>query len=322
MLNEKGLIFYKKLLMLTLAICTYNRASLLSACFETIKNQDYQGVFELLIIDNNSTDNTRLICQKLKENTSSFEINYFLETVQGLANARNRAIQEAKGEYIYYLDDDVLLPSNFIRTFYQEVYASRNKIYAFGGKIIPHFNVPKPLWYNKYTAANLYAAHDEGDVKKVYRKGIFPYGANMGFYRPILLKHQVKFNPNLGRIGSIGLNGEETAFCSHLSKLGYAMYYIPKLSLKHQITANRLEEKYIKNLSEGYGKSLWIYNKNKGFFSQLSALIDILYKYFGTLGLVLYYFLFKRNSHIAMHLLSTRGYITKDFFRAILSEKG
>ena len=95
-------------LLLTVAIPTYNRADFLRQTLAGIALQVFPpGQFEVLVIDNNSTDHTRAVVAEFA--AAHPAPRHVLETKQGLDHARNRAIAEARGEIIVFADDDILV---------------------------------------------------------------------------------------------------------------------------------------------------------------------------------------------------------------------
>ena len=87
---------------ISIIICTYNRMEYLPNCLEHLKNQTAKKEFyEIIIIDNNSSDKTELICKDYIQKNSEINVTYFLEKKPGLSNARNRGIKE-KGRYIMF----------------------------------------------------------------------------------------------------------------------------------------------------------------------------------------------------------------------------
>ena len=89
----------------TVVIPTYNRAHLIKDAVESVLNQTYQD-FELIVIDDGSTDNTREVLAVYKD-----KLTYIYQENQGRSSARNHGIELAQGEYIAFLDsDDVWFP--------------------------------------------------------------------------------------------------------------------------------------------------------------------------------------------------------------------
>src|SRR5678810_355900 len=99
----------KKAIRISLIICTYNRDMFLPDALESIKNQSFdKSEIELIIVDNNSTDNTASISKKFISQNPSLNIKYCFEEQKGLSFARNRGVAEANGSIITYVDDDVI----------------------------------------------------------------------------------------------------------------------------------------------------------------------------------------------------------------------
>ena len=95
-------------MLLSVVVCTYNREDYLKRCLENIVNSTLdKTLYEVLVIDNNSVDKTKEIVESFQKLAGN--ISYFQEHQQGLSFARNRAIREAKGKYLLYLDDDALV---------------------------------------------------------------------------------------------------------------------------------------------------------------------------------------------------------------------
>src|SRR5437763_1555056 len=97
--------------MLTITICTYNRAHFLKDTLESLLLQQINVTFtyEVIVVDNNSVDNTKSVVESFfpKFNASSPRLKYFFESTQGKSNAINKAVKAAKGDIIVFTDDDV-----------------------------------------------------------------------------------------------------------------------------------------------------------------------------------------------------------------------
>ena len=95
---------------IALVICTYNRSSYLPEAFESICSQTLDKIkFQVIIVDNNSTDNTSIISQQFIKDSPTLNVKYCFEENKGLSFARNRGIMEADASIISYIDDDVIL---------------------------------------------------------------------------------------------------------------------------------------------------------------------------------------------------------------------
>ena len=123
--------------MITLIICTYNREKYIGPLMDSIAKNDYPSAdYEIVLVDNNCTDNTRGVCEQFMAAHPDITLRYVIETEQGLSAARNKGIKEAKGEIIIYGDDDALVDQDYIRI-YAEHFAAHQETMAAGGPIEP-----------------------------------------------------------------------------------------------------------------------------------------------------------------------------------------
>jgi glycosyltransferase involved in cell wall biosynthesis len=97
-------------------ICTYNRSGSLERTLASLARMELRDSadWELLVVDNNSKDDTRVVVDGFTR-ASGVNCRYIFEKEQGLSHARNRGIREAKGEIIAFTDDDVLLDRHWLK---------------------------------------------------------------------------------------------------------------------------------------------------------------------------------------------------------------
>jgi glycosyltransferase involved in cell wall biosynthesis len=228
----------------SIIVCTYNRCEYLKETIESIIDAiDNRQDCELLIIDNNSGDQTSAI---VKSFNSCLSLKYFLETRQGLSHARNRGMQEAAGEVLVYLDDDIELPSNYFEVCDQIF--QNPEIAISGGKVLPHkVNIPDWLPKKYYFLVSVF---DEGNEPKHIA---YLMGANFAIRRSTALQIG-EFNTNLGRKGSSLAGGEEIDYLNRASQLGFRIMYNPDQKLWHKIN-EKLNETYVLKYAFELGKS-------------------------------------------------------------------
>jgi len=225
--------------LISIIISTYNRCDLLEQTIDSIlKIIDKSPAYELLIIDNNSTDSTSTVVNKFLPHPV---VKYFMEPNQGLSHARNRGMKEAKGDVFVFLDDDIDIEPNYFticrKLFYDD------KVDIVGGKVLPYnANVPDWLPLKYYYMASIF---DMGDAKIQVKKLM---GANYAMTQQAA--HKIGYyNPELGRKGNQLTGGEEVDYLNRAIALGYKVLYDPQLIVYHKI-ANKLNEAYI--LSQTY----------------------------------------------------------------------
>ena len=126
-------------------LTTYNRSTMLAAALKGLLNQDAGGVrYEILVIDNNSTDGTRALVEGLIAEGHS-RLRYIFEPKQGISHGRNAGIAAAHGAIIAFTDDDVVVTDNWIATLRRALVENPGIGYV-GGKILPRWTEPPPSW--------------------------------------------------------------------------------------------------------------------------------------------------------------------------------
>lgn len=244
----------------TVIICTYNRAGNLSTCIEKLARQTDVGSieWEVLIVDNNSSDATRETVGQLAS-VGYPKIRYAFESEQGLNYARNRGVRDSAGKYFCFIDDDILVGPHWLHSVYDAL--KRNDADALGGRIHldPSLTLPKWIQPDMY---GFLGYQDFGD-KPFQMDGIkrYPFGGNMAFNRRVVEKIGY-FNPKLGRKGAGRKRGElfkgaETDFSHRLTAAGGRIFYEPRAIVYHQILPFQLRKKYFRTIhyNAGYQKA-------------------------------------------------------------------
>ena len=95
--------------MISVIIPVYNGEKYISECIESVLKQTFRD-FEIIVINDGSTDNTAEICRKFKN------IRYFYQENKGVSKAREKGLQVSKGEYITFIDSDDTIKSDFLET--------------------------------------------------------------------------------------------------------------------------------------------------------------------------------------------------------------
>ena len=237
----------------SIIICTYMRASLLQRTLLSLENVLDIEQAEVIVVDNHSLDDTAIVTQTCMEQLKhKVHIRYLFEPKQGLSVARNKGIERSKAPIVAFLDDDAIPCMNWISTI-RQAFAANNKIGAIGGIIQPEFEHERPDWLFKqlehpYTIVHL------GEQERSYPRRLAPFGANMAIRRDAIGK--LRFPEALGRKGASLLSGEETWFFNRLRKDGWQLRYIPGMTVRHFISAERLQPEWIRKRYYYQGVSL------------------------------------------------------------------
>jgi len=220
-------------LKLSIIICTYNRAKYLEYALESLIIQtEGQNSFEVLIIDNNSSDNTKEIYEKF---TNKLPLKYFLEKKQGLSHARNRGIKEAKYDLIAFLDDDAKVSKDWIKLGLE--IARKQKVDIFGGPIYPYYESKKVEWFK-----DEYEIRSHGDSPKYLDKGYLS-GSNI-FFKKDVFKRVGLFDPKYGMKGDEISVGEETKLQEIADRIDIKRFYHPQLFVYHLVPEYKMKVSY------------------------------------------------------------------------------
>jgi glycosyltransferase involved in cell wall biosynthesis len=230
----------------TVAVCTYNGAALLP---ETLRHLSLQKVkaginWEVIIIDNASTDNTsEIVATEWKKYRCKAGFYLYHQPQQGLAYARNMAFEKANYEFVLFCDDDNWLDADYVSQAY-ELMLNKPSIGAMGGLGELVFESEPPPWVFKLGAyANGPQEAYSGKVKgnKVFgagcviRKSAFNAITEAGF-KPMLTDRIAK---NLSAGGDYEL-------CYAIALAGYDIWYDERLKFKHFMPKERVTPEYYK----------------------------------------------------------------------------
>jgi len=296
---------------LSIIVCTYNRDAYILKTLSNLKNQSINNEnYEVIIINNNSTDTTEKICKNFITELNFINFYYFNEDKQGLSFARNRGIKESNGELIAFIDDDAIACKDYCENIIS-FFENDEETQAIGGKITPEYENNKPVWMSKYLLP-LVAGLDMGDKIKEFRFSKFPIGANMAFRKSVFEKYGF-FNESLGRIGSKLEGGEEKDMIFRLKKDNQKIKYVPQVHVYHFIPDKRLQQDYIKSQAIGVGTSEKKRLHKASIIVWIKKILLEFLKVIGTLIFSLYYFIIFEYAKAFM-LLRIRIWIIKGFF--------
>lgn len=233
-------------------ICCYNSAARLPETLKYISLQQSNIPWELIVVNNNSTDATSQIAINEWERigvTIPFKV--VDELTPGLAAARNKGITTSQYEYLIYCDDDNWLSPNYVKDVY-ELFEKDSSIGIVGGNGSPIIDVEPPFWFEKFIHG--YAAYPQSD-KSQFVSGV--YGAGMAIRKQCFnaIRERKSESLLIGRKGNKLSAGEDSELCYQVGIVGYKIWYDQRLTFKHFIPKGRLEWEYLKKLHVGFSKS-------------------------------------------------------------------
>ncbi len=232
-------------------LCSYNRARFIINAVESIFNQDFdKSLFEVIVVDNNSNDNTVALLEKYKQEHPDYNFKYFVEHNQGVAHARTRCAKEAAGEIVAYLDDDSTAQPGWLSSIVS-FFDEHPEVWSVGGKITPRFLTGIPDWYSKYFFG-LVGNFNLGNKVKQLTANRYPCGANMSFRKKVFDEIGY-FNADLGRRGTGLLATEEKDIYKRILAAHHDVYYLPHVEVLHSVESNKFDKAYVKRHSMGIG---------------------------------------------------------------------
>lgn len=240
--------------MITIAVCTWNRARLVEQTLHSLTRLRIPaGVqWEVVVVDNNSPDRTAGVLDSF---ASRLPLRRFLETQQGIAHARNRAAREARGEVILWTDDDVQVKPNWLSG-YADAFTAHPECGFFGGPVELNFEGVPPKW--------LLEGLDSigGALGQVRVPGNLPIGEQLPFNCNMAVRREyhlmMPYDTRYGRKAGALVSGEETVFMRELLARGVKGRWLTDVTVLHAVPVERQSVAHIRNALTGVGHELGI----------------------------------------------------------------
>jgi len=231
----------------TVIICTRNRSSQLAVVLRSAQDMAIpKGIdWELLVVDNGSSDNTAETVESFR---NALPIRYVREDVVGLSSARNRGVREARGDYICWTDDDVMIHPGWLLA-YVRAFERYPEASIFGGKVLPRLEAPTPKWFAKFKdvppITAVLAKRDFGPeaLPVSIEGGRIPFGANYALRACEQRRHL--YDLNLGASPNHRRTAEEIQVIRKLLDQGCSGWWVPDAKVDHIIPAQRQSIRYI-----------------------------------------------------------------------------
>lgn len=252
---------------LSIIVCTRNRAQLLPLCLESLVRQRdvAEGDYEILVVDNGSTDKTRQVVEGVQR--QSERVRYFYESKLGLSVARNAGVRQARGEIVCFGDDDALAAPDFVK----EILSSFQDpdVLCVGGKIVASWPDGSPPEWFAPRYGNVVGQTSFGETTRWLKGNEFPFGGNLSL-RKAVLHRTGGFDENLGKRGQNNIWGEEMDLCHRMQRQGLRFLYNPRARVDHIVGRHRANRRYFiesifgKGVTEGYQK---LAHRGRGIFT-------------------------------------------------------
>jgi len=226
----------------SVVVCTYNRCALLrKALLSLLEQSANKDTYEVIVVDNNSTDATRLVVEEMCKMKGP-PLKYVKESRQGLSFARNAGAFKANGEIVGYIDDDSTTESAWVENLCR-VYDEYPNAACVGGRIKAKWPGGRPDWLPQSLERN-YGVFDLGNDVKTIEYPANVLGGNISVRKEVFLKVG-GFSVELGRSVRGLLSNEEKDFCHRIQKTGEIVMYTPHALVYHKVHPERLNEAFL-----------------------------------------------------------------------------
>lgn len=243
---------------ITVVICTYNGAERVPDVLEALRTQtglDRLG-WEVVVIDNNSTDDTVAVVENAERTwDANAPLRCVTESRQGLAYARQRAVDEARGELVAFLDDDNIPESDWVHaavSFARE----HPRAGAFGGRLIGEYEVEPGRTFG--LVQGLFALNEAENTFSYSEMGSgeFPPGAGLVIRRKAWNECVPVELSSSGVSGDSRANvGEDILAQWYIHDGGWEIWHNADMTSSHKIPGARFEPDYLDRFFDGIGNS-------------------------------------------------------------------
>lgn len=236
---------------ISIVLSTYNRSQRLTKALESLAQQVTNGIdYEILIVDNNCTDDTKEVVHSFIERDSHFR--YIFERRQGLSFGRNAGIAAARSDLIVFTDDDIQFAPSWIEKNYEASLQFPDAEYI-GGRVLPLWSGPVPKWAP--CSMDPFALSDLGDEPII----VSPYnshclvGASLCVRRRALEKAGL-FNTATQRVKDSVGSTEDWDWEVQVWNYGGHGVYVPDVLCYAEVPEDRLKKPYHRRWHFGNGK--------------------------------------------------------------------
>ena len=227
----------------SVVIATYQRADDVRDTLASLSRLRPAGDWEVIVVDNNSTDETRAVVERAAA-AFPVRLRYVFEREQGRSPALNAGIRLADGDIVVTTDDDVRVESDWL----DRARDGLDRLGAdyVGGRVLPIWGRPRPAWLPDHGGKHwaVIALLDYGPEPIEFGARV-PLGVNMAFRRSAFERAGL-LDPNTGRKAGTLLGQEVREWCIRARAAGLRGFYVPEMVVQHIIPASRLTKAYFR----------------------------------------------------------------------------
>ncbi|HEU4469984.1 MAG TPA: glycosyltransferase [Flavisolibacter sp.] len=273
---------------ISVVICSYNRADYIIGAVESLYVQTLDKTrFEVLVVDNNSVDNTGELVQAYMAEHPGFHLGYLTESRQGASFARNTGASFAKAPLLCFMDDDAIAEPEYLERILA-FFSGNQEAAGLGGRIIPRYIPSEPAWMSHFVSS-LVGNFDYSPTLVPFKEGKYPLESNM-IVRKADFDAIGGFNTNLpGVKGTLRIGGEGKDFFLRLQGLNKTIWYDPDVIVHHVVEVKKLTPHYMYRVASGIGRGERVRTLAIGRGAFVKKFLEYLYKLAGSVVLGLVY---------------------------------
>jgi glycosyltransferase involved in cell wall biosynthesis len=273
---------------ISVIICSYNRENYIIQAIDSLYHQTIaRSEYEVIVVDNNSTDNTEQVCKTYIAAHPDYNIRYLTEKQQGASFARNTGAAIATSPYLVFMDDDAKAEKDYLERILR-FFETHPDAGAMGGRIIPLYVPAEPKWMSHFVSALVGNFHYSDQVE-VFRNGKYPLESNM-IVRKADFDAIGGFNTLLpGVKGTLRIGGEGKDFFYRLMALDRKVYYDPLAIVHHVVEVKKLTPEYMYRVASGIGRGEKVRTRQKGTWAYIKKIFEYCYKLAGSVVLGVIY---------------------------------
>ena len=237
---------------ISVVVCTYNGRERLAPTLNAILGQTFdKNKFELIVVDNASSDDTNQFCNQLLSQSSFGSWKVITESQPGLNFARLRGVREASFDFVLFCDDDNILQSDYLEVAHLILYSNSN-IGVLGGFGVPAFEEEKPEWFDQHSHSFAVGpqARQNGHIKQ---RPASVYGAASFFRKEPLVRIFANGHTSImsDRKEKSLASGGDLELCFLIQLAGYEVWYDNRLIFQHMMPKARMQWGYYLKLKTG-----------------------------------------------------------------------
>lgn len=237
-------------MFVSIIIPTYNRAHSIVYTLDSFLKQDYPvDQYEIIVCDNNSTDNVKEIILDYMARYGEDRIKYLFEGRQGVHYARNTAAKTAKGDILYFTDDDMLAEPDLLKQLIP-VFTINSRVGCATGKVLPKWETEPPGWIKKYFNNSILSLNDKGERTFIRNYNVGVYSCHEAIRREAFFETG-GFHPEYTK--DVYLGDGETGLNRDIVRNGWMTAYVGKSIIYHMIPQKRMTQEHINKVYRNNG---------------------------------------------------------------------